>query len=126
MWHIDLVITNYDFISSVFVHPHNIGCITFDHRLISFIIQLNQPQQSRNAVTYVYDFSKGDYEGMCNYLSNCNLSDSYNSKNVNVAWLIIKQHIIFTMDAYIPKVKLRCCHHPKWFNSQIRHQIKCI
>jgi len=30
------------------------------------------------------------------------------------------------MDMYIPKVKLRSCHHPKWFNSHIRHQIKCI
>jgi len=42
---LDLVITNYDnFISSVFVHPHNTGCITSDHYLISFIIPLNQPQ----------------------------------------------------------------------------------
>jgi len=63
---------------------------------------------------------------MCNYLSNCNLSDFYNSTDINVAWRIIKQNIIFGMDAYIPKVKLRSCHHLKWFNSQIGQQIKCI
>ena len=124
---LDLVITNSDnFINSLIVHPYNGNCITSDHYLISFSVSQRFVKCKKSIATFIYDFSKGDYHGMNSYLNSCNLSDFYTPTNIEKAWAILKQHISFVIDAFIPKVKLHTSQHPKWFNSQIRHHIKCL
>ena len=60
---------------------------------------------------------------MCDYLSSCNLSNFYVTADIEEAWSILKYHINLAIDIYVPKIKL---HHPKWFNSHIKHHINCL
>lgn len=63
---------------------------------------------------------------MNSYLTNWNLSDFHATTDIEKAWAILKQHISLAIDAFIPKVKFHTSQHPKWFDSQIRHHIKCL
>ena len=51
---------------------------------------------------------------------------SYHEKDVEQAWLIIKQCLTTAIDLFIPKVKLKSFQYPKWFSSDIKHQLKCL
>ena len=53
-------------------------------------------------------------------------STLYNTRDVEQAWLIIKQCLTTAIDLFIPKVKLKSFQYPKWFSSDIRHQLKCL
>ena len=124
---LDLVITNsYNFISSLTVHSHCDSPIISDHHLISFKVSQCFVKHKKSVATFIYDFSKGDYHGMHSYLLTCDLSDFYSTSDVEEAWQILKQHINFSIDTFVPKVKLHSTQHPKWFNPQIRHHIKCL
>ena len=51
---------------------------------------------------YVYNFAKGDYDGLNNYLSTYDFSTLYNTRDVEQAWLIIKQCLTTAIDLFIP------------------------
>ena len=41
-------------------------------------------------------------------------------------WTYIKTAINSSIDQFIPKFPVKHAHQPKWFNSTIRHKIKCL
>ena len=121
---LDLVFTNCnDAINSFSVYTDN---TISDHYLITLKMSFNFTHSDRQPSNYVYDFSKADYDGFCQFLLSCDLTSYYNCTDVNEAWTFIKQLIITGMDQFIPKVRLRSSQYPKWFNAHIRHQIKCL
>ena len=46
------------------------------------------------------------------------------SHDIEFIWSMIKCFLYHAM--YIPKVRLNSRNHPRWFNSSIRHQMKCL
>ena len=48
------------------------------------------------------------------------------SHDIEFIWSMIKCFLYHAMCLYIPKVRLNSRNHPRWFNSSIRHQIKCL
>ena len=124
---LDLVITNSDnLISSLTVHPHNHSSIVTDHYLIYFTVPLCSVKHKKVPSTFIYNFPKGDYLGMSNYLLSCDLSEFYTTTDIDKAWSTLKHHMDCSVDIFVPKVKLHSSLYPKWFNSKIRHQVNCL
>ena len=96
------------------------------HCKICFSIQSNSRPRQRKHPTFVFNFTKGDYNGMCDYLLDIDFSDCLFSSSIEQAWSILKYAILTAMHIYIPKVRVKPKHHPKWFNSEIRHAINCL
>ena len=123
---LDLVLTSTeDTISELLVtEPHPL--LPTDHHTISFNIQYVTQSKQSNEWRYVFDFSKADFEGLCNHLLETDFSVCYNSTDVEGVWSVIKHAILHAMNLYIPKVKIKSQKHPKWYNSDIRHHLNCI
>ena len=62
------------------------------HYLISFSVSQGIECSKKILAHYVYDYSKGNYQGLCDYLLQCNFSACYTY--INLVW-------------FIPKVQLR-------------------
>ena len=109
------------------VHPLEYQCIPSDHHLITF----NTCYKITTTISVtkdreVFDYAKGDYVGLNEYLLGCDLTDLYNSSDTEEIWNILKRHILTGMNRFIPKVKLRSRQFPVWFTPHLRHLIKCL
>ena len=51
----------------------------------------------------VFDYAKGYYVGLSEYLLGCEPSSLYKSSNVEEIWYLLRSHIISAMDLFIPK-----------------------
>ena len=49
-----------------------------------------------------------------------------NSSNTEFIWSYLKTAINCAVNLYVPQVHVNKANHPKWFNSTIRHKIKCL
>ena len=124
---LDLVLTNcHDQINSLTIHPHNYYSITSDHYLVSFSMSTDLTYKEDGPTTYVYNFAKGDYVGLNNYLSTYDFSAFYSTTDVEQAWSIIKQCLTTAIDLFIPKVRSKPSQYPKWFSSDLKHQLNCL
>ena len=123
---LDLVLTNSaNMVSNLLVtEPHPL--IPTDHHIVSFNIQYATQSKQSNKHKYVYDFSKADFDGLCNHLLETDFSDCYNSADVEDVWSVIKLAILYAMNLHIPQVKIKSQKHPKWYNSDVRHHLNCI
>ena len=124
---LDLIFTNCEnTISSLTVQSDTIHPVTSDHYLISLTLSYYHTSLNYTLPKYVYDYPKGDYEGLCHFLLSSDLTDFYDCSEVNQAWTFVKNLITTGMNQFIPKVKLRSNQYPKWFSPQLRHQVKCM
>ena len=73
----------------------------------------------------MFDYANADYDGLCEYLLEFDFSLCLQSNNTEQVWSIIKSTILCAMDLFIPKVHIKAVSYPKWYNSEIRHLIKC-
>ena len=48
------------------------------------------------------------------------------SSDIEFIWLIVKSSIYEAMSLFVPKFLVKHHHGPKWFNSDIRHHLKCL
>ena len=108
------------------ITPTNSFSISSDHYPITFSFSHSSSYTIHKSARYVFDYSKGDYIGLNQFISTCDLTTYYNTTDVNHAWAILKQFIITGMDLFIPKVKLKSTQYPKWFSPTIRHHLKCL
>ena len=46
--------------------------------------------------------------------------------DIEFIWFVIKSLIFEAMYLFIPKISLKHNHGPKWFDSSIRHHLKCL
>ena len=60
----------------------------------------------------VFNYAKGDYVSLNEYLLNCDFTALYNITDTEEIWNILKDHIHTGMNLFIPKVKLRCRQFP--------------
>ena len=124
---LDLIFTNCDcVINSMVIHSNILHPVTSDHYLISLTLSYYQTFSKCKIPTYVYDYSKGDYEGLCQFFINSDLTNLYNCSDINQVWTLVRDLVTTGMDQFIPKVRLRFNQYPKWFSPQMRHQVKCM
>ena len=65
-------------------------------------------------------------EGLSKFLLNCNIDTCYLSNDAEFVWNVIDSHIQSAMDLFIPKRKRLKPNTPCWYNSEIRHRLKCL
>ena len=120
---LDLVLTTSENIISdlLVTQPH--ALISTDHHTVSFNTQ--HATQSEESNKRLIDFSKADFEELCNHLLETDFSDCYNSVIVEDVWSTIKHAILYAMNLHIPMVKIKFHKHPKWYNSDIWHHLNC-
>jgi len=71
-------------------------------------------------------YSKANYAELCNFLSRIDFSLCELLSDVDSIWNYVKHCITTGMLMFIPKVKISPSQTPKWYISNIRHQIKCL
>ena len=48
------------------------------------------------------------------------------SNDIEFIWATIKSFIFEAMSLFVPKKRMKNHQGPKWFNSDIRHHLKCL
>ena len=79
---------------------------------------------SKPTTYFTFGCSKGDYQGLHDYLCCSDFTSCYSSDDVEYIWHIVEYQIITAMELFIPVNKVHSDRHPIWFNSEIRHCIK--
>ena len=93
-----------------------------DHNFISFKIPSGILPKKKSLQSYTFNFSKGDYHLMNEHIIPLDLSDYYNSLNIEHLWSMLKSRILECYHLYIPKLTKKSTRYPKWFNSDLIHQ----
>ncbi len=119
---LDLVITNIpDVIQNITIDKLTSPS---DHYIIYF--DINFTHSSSNVIQSItkLNYSSADYQGMSDFffINLHSLSVFYS----NSLWTLIKNIIYTACDSYVPKFKIPSHSSPKYFTSEIRHNIKCI
>lgn len=124
---LDLVITSdEDIIQDIIIHPHDYQLVSSDHYTISFGVKLPANYQPTFTPQVIFDYTKANYIDLCNFLSSIDFSVCELLPDVDSIWNYIKDCITTGMHMFIPKIKLSSSQTPKWYTSNIRHQIKCL
>ena len=100
--------------------------ILSDHFLVYFIPSCTTSSAAKSKPGYVYDFSKANYNSMCDFLLDSDFSALFESMDIEFVWSVIKSFIYDAMFLFTPKIFVSHRHDPKWFNSEIRHHLKCL
>ena len=116
---LDLILTDSaDNIVDLTVHPLEYQCISSDHHLITFAICCKNIIP-KPVTKETFNYAKGDYAGLNEYLLNCDFGVICNLTDVEEIWNILKNHILSGMNLFIPKVKIRVRQFPVWFTSHL-------
>lgn len=77
------------------------------------------------APVFVFEYPKADWDGLCNYLMDCDFSLCYEESDVEAIWSVLKRMVTSAMHLFIPRVQLRKFQLPRWFTPDLRHKHKC-
>ena len=89
---LDLIITSSaDSVSDINLTQEFNQAIKSDHYLIDFKLHvtISTPTTSKDPV-YIFDYHKGDYEGLNDFLNSTDFSICYQSNNTEFIWSFIK------------------------------------
>jgi len=124
---LDLVLTNnFDDIFDLTVHFKQPLSIPSDHFVITFKIYSKTTNSSDRVDIKLRNFARGDFDGLCHYLSNSDFTPCYQTSDIEFIWCFISTIIKNAIDCFVPTTVVQHAHQPKWFNSNIRHHIKCL
>ena len=122
---LDLLLTNSENLVQCISFDSHSSFLSSDHHSITFKIALTKPLTKRSCYSS-FNYSKGDYDGLHEYLFNSDFSFCFHSQNVEAIWLYIEKVITTAMRLFIPFTKFYSHQHLLWFTSDIRHHIKCL
>ena len=77
----------------------------------------------------LFNFSKGNYILMDNYISSHDFSPFYSSTDVEFLWSHLKSVIVEAILLYVPKLKRSVKQHPVWYTGDIvrkLHRLKSL
>ena len=97
-----------------------------DHFAITFEIATAAQPSQKSGSFLSFNFARGNYVGLCDFLHNYDFTPSFLSHDVNYIWLFIEEAIKIVMYEFILVIKIGPKSSPKWFTSEINHQIKCV
>lgn len=100
--------------------------LSSDHFMISFNIDCHYLKNKSQNSLFVFDYANADYEGLCDFLMDFDFSCCLLSNEIEHVWFILKDVILTSINLFVPRVKIKYRNQPKWFNSEIRHTMKCI
>ncbi|CAB4036572.1 Hypothetical predicted protein, partial [Paramuricea clavata] len=103
--------------------PQESGVIT-DHNCLIFHVKATviAPVKLNR---YVYDYQKGDFEGLRSNLQNIDFSNIVESNtDVNRAWLEWKERYIAVVRTFIPLRKIKGKRSPPWITGHILYMIR--
>ena len=97
---LDLIISNVDFVEDIF----NLSPLgKSDHSVLHCLCNLTS--ENSNVNVSKYNFSKGDYDGLCDYLNKCIDSNFYDDcSSVDDSWIIFKTAIECGQELFIPHI----------------------
>jgi len=102
---LDLVLTNLeDNISDLLVH--SIPLLSSDYLNITFLLTTYIMMSPKPTTYFTFNYSKGDYQGLHDYLSHSNFSPRYTSDDVEYIRHIIEGQITAGMELFIPVNKV--------------------
>ena len=124
---LDLVLTNtQEIIYNLSIIPEQLQPFPSDHFIISFSIDTSTTYFPKETPKYVLDYSKADFDGLCDFLINSDFQPCLTSTNIEFVWSYIKNTVLHATFLFIPKVRLRTRQRPKWINSSLQHLINCV
>ena len=125
---LDLIITNsIDRISGVTIHQEPFS--SSDPLPISFsLLDIKTYTSHQLRPLNFFNYAKADYHGMCDFLLDWDFSSCFDSLDIDVIWSGIKCAICMAISKCVPFVTTSCRHShlPKWFDSNIRHNLECM
>ena len=73
----------------------------------------------------VYDYKKGDFQGLRSILQNIDFSNTVEgSTNVNMAWQEWKEKFVVTVREFIPTRKIKGKLSPPWITGDVLRMIR--
>ena len=94
-----------------------------DHFLVHFAISCTDSSNSiSNSTTHAFNFSRADYYAIDDVLFDFRFS--MNAPDVNSAWTDLRLAIENTCIRFIPSFKRSPENIPRWYTSEIRHNLK--
>ena len=127
---LDLCITNTPYRLSILAVDQSMCSSQSDHHLLTLNIlsTITHKQVTESPLRKsLLNYSKADIPSIEEYLLNSSIVESTpHIKDVNTVWLLIKREILNACYKFTPTVKIPTNPSPKWFDSQIRHQINQI
>ena len=63
---------------------------------------------------------------MNEFLAQYDFTLALNSSNTEFISLYLKTAINTALTLFVPQISVKVTNQPKWFNSFIRHKIKCL
>ena len=108
---LDLLLTNFEEnIHSLLVHSQQ-QLLSSVHYGITFKLASSQPPR-KLPTYYTFNYSKGDYTGLSNYLLDIDFTSCLQSHDVRGIWCTIEQFIVNAMKLFIPITKMYSHQHP--------------
>ena len=123
---LDLVLTTPNVVvNCLTIHPQSVFHLS-DHFAISFELPCKISSSAAFKPHYVHNFCKADYESITSFLLDFDFSVIFNSLDIEFIWFVIKSSVYEAMSLFVPKVLVKHRNGPKWFDSDIRHHLKCL
>ena len=94
--------------------------------MISFYIEGCSPLSKKPESTFIFDYSRANYEGLCDYLFDSDLNSCLQSNSIEQIWSFLKETIHRGLHLFIPTVRVTPKVYSVWFNREIHHTIKCL
>ena len=117
---LDLLLTNLDDrISNLQIHLDSY--LKSDHNNVTFSVAFHIRTSFKAATYFTFNYSRGDYQGLLDYLLHSDFTPCYSSHNVEFIWQTINDILMNAMHLFIPVNKIHLDNCPMWFNSEIRH-----
>ena len=106
---LDLVIvSNDEIMSDILIRSESTIPIKSDHYPVTFkLTQLSTNHNVGHKPIHILDYSKGDYDGMYDFLNTIDLTTYYNLDNVESAWQFIKSALLDAIKRFIPTFSLK-------------------
>ena len=124
---LDLVLTNDpNLVSNILVACDNTQPPISDHLKITFHISYAIPPKSKEKVRYVFDYSRADWLGFTEYLSDFDFDIPMHSSNLDFIWNIFKQIVLDAATLFIPQFRSKSSPSPVWFTPFIRHKLNIV
>ena len=102
--------------------PKESGLFT-DHGTIVFHLKISRKAAPPITRT-VYDYSRGDFNGLRSGIGAIDLCSTINTDDVNISWHQWKDAFLAAVQDYIPKKNIKGRNNPPWINGDIVHALR--
>ena len=98
--------------------------LSSDHQIVLLID--HSPIRPTRVQKQKFDFANFCWEDLNEFFTQYDFNLVLNSNITEFIWLYLKTAINSALTLFVPKIPLKESNQPKWYNSIIRHKIKCL